>query len=342
MDEPTASLAKDEADHLFALMRTLARGRGIAIIFVSHRIEEIFAVADRVTVLRDGMRVMTSAVTEVTPEHVIEQIVGHQMESAFDWQPRDVDRTKPPILEVRDLHAPPRLEKISFSLYAGEILGFAGLMGSGRTETARALFGIDRPESGEIRVRGSTVSISNPRDATRAGIALVPEDRRQQGLILEHNIRSNLLLPVLDRLSHVGVMDDARATRFAEDLVERLDIKTPSVYAPILQLSGGNQQKVVLAKWMGTEPSIYVLDEPTAGVDIGTKAEIFARIRGLADSGDGVILISSEFPELLAVCDRILIFRGGEVQDSLDRRQIPNEEALHLHVQGIERVAAHA
>jgi ribose transport system ATP-binding protein len=341
MDEPTASLAKDEADHLFGLMRTLAQ-QGISIVFVSHRIEEIFAVADRVTILRDGKRVMTSAISEVTPEQVIEYIVGRQMESGFEWQPREVARTGTPILEVLDLRAPPRLAGVTFELYEGEILGFAGLMGSGRSETARALFGVDRTESGEIRIRGSTEYIRNPRDATRAGIALVPEDRRHQGLVLDHTVRSNLLMPVLDRLSRAGWMEDRQATRFAEGLVERLDIKTPDVNSPILQLSGGNQQKVVLAKWMGTEPSIYVMDEPTAGVDIGTKVEIFGRIRALADAGNGVILISSEFPELLAVCDRILVFRSGQVQRSLDRRQIPNEEALHLAVQGIEKVSAHA
>jgi len=341
MDEPTASLAKDEADHLFALMRGLT-ARGISIVYVSHRIEEIFEVADRVTVLRDGKRVMTSDIGDITPEQVIEHIVGRHMESAFEWRPRAVMRTGTPLLEVRDLCVPPRLDGVSLELYEGEILGLAGLMGSGRSETARALFGIDRSQSGQIRFRGNTVDIRNPRDAIKVGIALVPEDRRQQGLVLEHSVRANLLLPLLDRFSHVGWIDDSKGAEIARGLVDRLGIKTPSIDRPVLELSGGNQQKVVLAKWMGTGPAIYVMDEPTAGVDIGTKVDIFTMIRGLADAGNGVIFISSEFPELLAVCDRVLVFRDGAVVQSLDRRDIPDEESLHLAVQGIERVSAHA
>jgi ribose transport system ATP-binding protein len=340
MDEPTASLAKDEADHLFALMRGLTR-QGISIIYVSHRLEEIFEVADRVTVLRDGRRVATRDIQETTPEQVIEDIVGRHMERAFEWQPRKVDRTGSPLLEIRDVCVPPRLNGVSLALYPGEILGFAGLMGSGRSETARALFGIDRIASGEILMRGTAVHIRNPRDATRAGIALVPEDRRQQGLVLEHSVRSNLLLPLLGRFSRGGWMDDSAGTEIARELVVRLGIKTQDIDGPVLQLSGGNQQKVVLAKWMGTEPDVYVMDEPTAGVDIGTKVDIFTMVRGLADSGRGVILISSEFPELLAVCDRVLVFRDGEVVRSLDRPDIPDEETLHLAVQGIERTPAH-
>ena len=340
MDEPTASLAKDEADHLFALMRGLTK-QAISIIYVSHRLEEIFEVADRVTVLRDGRHVATRDIRETTPEQVIEDIVGRHMESAFEWRPRTVDRTAVPLLEVVDLRVPPRLDGVTFALYPGEILGFAGLMGSGRSETARALFGIDRIASGEVHIRGEAVTIRNPRDATRAGIALVPEDRRQQGLVLDHSVRSNLLLPLLGRFSHAGWMDDAAGTEIARGLVVRLGIKTSNIDGPVLQLSGGNQQKVVLAKWMGTEPDVYLMDEPTAGVDIGTKVDIFTMVRGLADAGRGVILISSEFPELLAVCDRVLVFRDGKVARSLDRRGIPDEESLHLAVQGIERTPAH-
>jgi ribose transport system ATP-binding protein len=333
MDEPTASLAKGEADRLFALMRGLT-AQGIAIVYVSHRIEEIFAIADRVTVLRDGRRVVTSTIAETTPEQVIENIVGRHMESAFEWRPRDVTRNGTPLLQVRDLRVPPRLKGVTFELYEGEILGLAGLMGSGRSEAARALFGIDRLQGGEIRVRGTRVDIRDPRDAIRAGLALVPEDRRQQGLVLEHSVRTNLQLPLLDRFSRHGWIDDPKGAAIARELVTRLDIKTPSIDQPVLQLSGGNQQKVVLAKWMGTEPSIYVMDEPTAGVDIGTKVDIFTMMRDAADSGKGVIFISSEFPELLAVCDRVLVLRDGAVERSLDRRAIRDEESLHLAVQG--------
>jgi ribose transport system ATP-binding protein len=341
MDEPTASLAKEEADHLFELVRSLAR-QGIAIVYITHRIEEIFAVTDRVTVLRDGRVVASNETSALTGEQLIEQIVGRRMESVLAWQPRTVRRDVEPVLEVRDVHVKPRLRGVSFELYAGEILGIAGLMGSGRTEIARALFGIDRIASGEIRLHGRRVNIRSSRDAIAAGISLVPEDRRLQGLVLDHSVRSNLLLPLLARFSQHGWVDDAAGTRLARSLVDQLSIKVSSIDRPVTQLSGGNQQKVVLAKWMGTEPQIYVMDEPTAGVDIGTKVEIVGMVRQLADAGKAVIFISSEFPELLAVCDRILVLREGTVTTSIDRDAVPDEERLHLAVQGIGKGVAHA
>jgi ribose transport system ATP-binding protein len=341
MDEPTASLAKDETDHLFGLIRSLA-GQGISIVYISHRMEEIFRVADRVTVLRDGRLVATTAVGDLSAEDLVEQIVGRRMESALEWTPRDVKRDEVPLLEVRDLHVKPRLRGISLDLHGGEILGFAGLMGSGRTETVRALFGIDPVQSGTIKVRGREVSIRNSRDAIAAGISLVPEDRRLQGLVLEHSVRNNLLLPLLDRFSRVGWLDDRKGDGIAAKLVSDFDVKVASVDRPVQLLSGGNQQKVVLAKWMGTEPDIILMDEPTAGVDIGTKVEIVGMIRALADAGKGVVFISSEFPELLAVCDRILVFRDGTIDQSLLRNNIADEDALHLAVQGYQRVTTNA
>jgi ribose transport system ATP-binding protein len=341
MDEPTASLAKDEADHLFAQIRSLTE-HGIAIVYITHRIEEIFAVTDRVTVLRDGRVVGTSETASLTGEQLVELIVGRRMESVLAWQARAVRRDIEPLLEVRNLHVKPRLRGVSFDLYPGEILGLAGLMGSGRSEIARALFGIDRITAGEFRIRGRVANIRSPRDAIAAGISLVPEDRRLQGLVLDHSVRSNLLLPLLDRLATRGWMDDAGGTRMARDLVAQLSIKVSSIERPVSQLSGGNQQKVVLAKWMGTEPQIYVMDEPTAGVDIGTKVEIVGMVRQLADAGKAVIFISSEFSELLAVCDRIVVLRGGTVASSFEREAVPDEETLHLAVQGIGKVVAHA
>ena len=341
MDEPTASLAKDEADHLFDLIRSLT-GQGIGIVYITHRIEEIFAVTDRVTVLRDGRVVATSETAAITGEQLVEQIVGRRMESMLAWQPRTVRRDQEPALEVIDLHVKPRLRGVSFELYAGEILGIAGLMGSGRSEIARALFGIDRIASGEIRLRGRTVEIRSSRDAIEAGISLVPEDRRLQGLVLDHSVRSNLLLPLLGRFSQAGWMDDSAGTRKANELVGQLSIKVSNIGRPVAELSGGNQQKVVLAKWMGTQPEIYVMDEPTAGVDIGTKVEIVSMVRRLADAGKALIFISSEFPELLAVCDRILVLREGAVTASIDREAVPDEETLHLAVQGIGKGVAYA
>jgi ribose transport system ATP-binding protein len=341
MDEPTASLAKEEADHLFELIRSLA-GHGIAIVYISHRMEEIFRVADRVTVLRDGRLVATTAASDLSAEDLVEQIVGRRMESALAWTPRDVRRDGVPLLEVRDLYVKPRLRGISLDLHRGEILGFAGLMGSGRTETVRALFGIDPIQSGTIKVRGREVSVRNSQLAIAAGISLVPEDRRLQGLVLEHSVRDNLLLPLLGRFSRGGWLDDRKGDRIAAKLVSDLDVKVADVGRPVQLLSGGNQQKVVLAKWMGTAPDIILMDEPTAGVDIGTKVEIVGMIRALADAGKGVVFISSEFPELLAVCDRVLVFRDGAIEASLERSQIADEDELHLAVQGYQRAATNA
>jgi ribose transport system ATP-binding protein len=341
MDEPTASLSKDEADHLFDLIRSLA-GQGIAIVYISHRMEEIFRVADKVTVLRDGRLVATTAVGDLSAEQLVEQIVGRRMESALAWTPRDVKRDEVPLLEVRDLQVKPRLRGISFELRPGEILGLAGLMGSGRTETVRALFGIDQIDSGTVRVRGREVSIRNSGDAIGAGISLVPEDRRLQGLVLDHSVRNNLLLPLLGRFSRGGWLDDRKGDRIAAKLVSDLNVKVADVDRPVQLLSGGNQQKVVLAKWMGTEPDIILMDEPTAGVDIGTKVEIVGMIRALADAGKGVVFISSEFPELLAVCDRVIVLRDGVVEASLERSQIADEDELHLAVQGYQRATTNA
>ncbi len=208
-------------------------------------------------------------------------------------------------------------------------------MGSGRSELVRAIFGIDPVDSGEILVRGRPLALSGPQDAIAAGIALIPEDRREQGLVLDHTVRENILLPLLGRLSRGGFVDDAEGNRLADSFVQRLTIRTRSLNHPIRQLSGGNQQKVVIAKWLGIEPQILIMDEPTAGVDIGTKSEILDMIRDLADAGKGVIVISSEYPELLAVSDRVLVLRDGAVVDDLTRRDIADEESLQLAVQGV-------
>jgi len=224
---------------------------------------------------------------------------------------------------------------MSFTLHAGEILGLAGLMGSGRTELAKLIFGIDRPTSGEILLRGEPAGITNPRIAIVKGIALVPEDRRLQGLVLDHSVRDNLLLPLLPGLNRGLLVDDRRGDGLAARLIERLQIKLASAKRPVRLLSGGNQQKVVIAKWLGRDPDVLILDEPTAGVDIGTKSEIIQRIRELADSGKAVIVISSELAELLAVSDRVLVLRNGTVTDDLDRRDIDDEESLQLAIQGV-------
>jgi ribose transport system ATP-binding protein len=333
MDEPTSSLTATEAHSLFALVQRL-KERGISIIYISHRMDEIFRITDRITVLRDGRHILTENTAALTMNQVIDAIVGQSMEQAFEWRERSVDRSVAPLLQVRNLSAGTRVRDVSFDLYPGEILGLAGLMGSGRTELARAIFGFDRVDRGEILIRGQRVDIGNPEEAIGAGVSLVPEDRRMQGLVLDHSVKNNLLLPLLDRLDRAGIIDDRRGDRMAGSIVGDLRIKTSSIATTVRLLSGGNQQKVVIGKWLATEPDILIMDEPTAGVDIQAKTEILGLIRALADRGKGFIVISSELVELLAVSDRLLVLRDGHVIREIDRREIRTEEELHRAVQG--------
>ena len=334
MDEPTASLAKHETEVLFALIGRL-KARGISIIYISHRMDEIYRIADRITILRDGRWLLTESLTNVTPRQIVEGIVGEEIEGDLAYEERAVPTERTPVLEARGICSGTRVRDVSFSLHAGEILGLAGLMGSGRTELARCLFGIDALTAGEIRVRGRTVALSSPRNAISTGIALIPEDRRAQGLVLEHSVRSNLLLPLLGKISRGPLVNDRAGGALASRLIERFAVKVAHPGRPVRLLSGGNQQKVVIAKWLGTDPEVLIMDEPTAGVDIGTKSEILAMIRRLADDGKAVIVISSEYPELLAVSDRVLVLREGTVAQELERRDIANEESLQLAVQGV-------
>jgi ribose transport system ATP-binding protein len=334
MDEPTAALAKTETEQLFDLMRRLS-AHGISIVFVSHRMEEIFEICDRITVLRDGRIVLTAPTEDLTVQQVINGIVGRKVEQAMECSERAVDPAEEVLLEVRGLASGPRLRGIDLTLRRGEIVGLAGLMGSGRSEFARALFGIDRIDAGEIFVSGKRLHLRGPQEAIDAGIALIPEDRRAQGLILGHSVRENFVLPLLRQLTRYGFVDDRKGAQLASSFVERLSIRLRSLDQPIPLLSGGNQQKVVIAKWLGTNPQILVMDEPTAGVDVGTKGEIVAMIRALAESGKGVIIISSELPELLAVSDRVLVLRDGRVERELARSEIEAEEQLHRAVQGV-------
>jgi ribose transport system ATP-binding protein len=334
MDEPTASLARSETKRLFELVRRL-QDRGISIVYISHRLEEVFEIADRVSVLRDGRMILTEETAKLSTGDAIEAIVGRRMEAAAQWRPRAVDRATRPLLEVRGLESGSRVRGVHFELFRGEILGLAGLMGSGRTEIARTLFGIDKATAGEIVIDGKPTRIRSPRDAIQAGIALIPEDRRVQGLVLDHTLRDNLLLPLLGGLQRGGLVNDARGDKVASALIEQLAVRGGSAGRPVRLLSGGNQQKVVIAKWLGTEPEILIMDEPTVGVDVGTKAEIIDMLRRLADAGKGVIVISSELPELLAVSDRVLLLREGRVERQLDRAEIETEEQLHHAVQGV-------
>lgn len=334
MDEPTASLARHESEALFDLIDRLKQ-RGISIIYISHRMDEVYRLADRITILRDGRHLFTEPLTDVTPEQIVEGIVGKKIEGQLSYRARQPARDDEPLLEVRGLNAGDRVRNVSFALRPGEILGLAGLMGSGRTELARALFGIDKVDSGEILLRGKKVTLASPQQAIGAGIALVPEDRRAQGLVLEHSVQDNLLLPLLGQIQRGPLLDGTKGKELSSSLIKRFAVKVAHPHRPVRLLSGGNQQKVVIAKWLGTDPDILILDEPTAGVDIGTKSEILDMIRELASAGKAVIVISSEYPELLAVSDRVLVLRDGSIIRDIPRSEIADEEYLQLAVQGV-------
>ncbi|WP_363325920.1 sugar ABC transporter ATP-binding protein [uncultured Pseudokineococcus sp.] len=339
MDEPTASLARHEADNLFELVGRL-RSRGISVVYISHRMDEVFRIADRITILRDGRRLLTERLSDLTPAQVVAGIVGQETTGEMSYRERaarpvsDDGSDAVPALELRGVTAGPRVQDISLSVAPGEIVGLAGLMGSGRTELARAVFGIDPITAGQVLVRGRAVRLGDPRQAIAAGIAMIPEDRRAQGLVLDHSVRDNLLLPLLSRFTRGPLVDDRSARKAARALVERFRVKVADDSKAVRRLSGGNQQKVVIAKWLGTGPAVLVMDEPTAGVDIGTKTEILETIRGLADEGVGVLVISSEYPELLAVSDRVVVLREGSVHRVLARADIPDENVLQLAAQG--------
>lgn len=333
MDEPTASLAKHEAESLFALIERL-KAKGIAIVYISHRMDEIYRIADRITVLRDGSRVLTESLKKVTPEQIVEAIVGRKAAAHLVHKNRSSKISKEVVLEIKNLSSGPKVQDISLQVHRGEILGLAGLMGSGRTELVTTIFGILKPTAGTITLNGEELQISSPKRAIENRIALIPEDRRAQGLVLDHPVTENLTLPLLDGLKSQGLLSKRKILGKSKEIIEQFDIKLAYPGIRVGALSGGNQQKVVIGKWLGTNPEILLMDEPTAGVDIGTKSEILELVRKIADSGKSVILISSELPELLSVSDRILVLKDGRVAKSLNREEIPSEEFLQLAIQG--------
>ena len=325
MDEPTASLSSREVNELFTIVRRL-REQGVAILFVSHRLEEIFALADRITILRDGSFVISAPIKEMTPEATIRYMVGREMETLFPKQSTTIGET---VLSVTNLSRAGAFQNVSFEVHAGEILGLAGLVGAGRTEVAQVLFGIDRPESGEIRLRGEVVQIDSPAKAMQLGIAYVPEDRLSQGLILEFPIRSNITSPIWQKISRwFGLLDFARERSLAQNFFQRLGIRAQGIDQQTRSLSGGNQQKVVLAKWLTTKPAVLILDEPTRGVDIGAKAEVHRIVSDLAAEGMAIILISSELPEVLAMADRILVLHEGRITAEFDHAAATQENVM--------------
>lgn len=334
MDEPTSSLTEHEARRLLGLVRQL-RSQGVAILYVSHRMAEVFEISDRITVYRDGSYVDTLDTSSATAADVVGLMVGREIAGVTDDAPSSPGET---MLEVRELSSVASsgrvvLDKVSFTVRRGEIVGLAGLVGSGRSELARAIFGAEPFNEGTVLLEGRAVRFRSPADAIRAGVAMIPEDRKSLSLFFEKSVRWNISMVTLPSFSRAGFVDRAREQALAGDQVQRLRVRTPSLDAPVRVLSGGNQQKTVLARWLASQPKLLILDEPTHGVDVGAKADIAALIRALARDGVAVLLISSELPEILALSDRILVMRAGRLVAALDRSEA-NEHLIMLHATG--------
>jgi ABC-type sugar transport system ATPase subunit len=328
MDEPTATLTQPEVDRLFGIIREL-RAQGIGIIYISHRLDEVFSIADRVSVLRDGRHVATSPIIDVSRDRLIEWMVGRKLESEFPARQATIGTER---LIVRDLHRGGKVRGVSFTVRRGEVVGLTGLVGAGRTETARLLFGADRPESGEVVLDGRPVRLRNPRDAIRAGICLLTEDRKAQGLVLGESVRENFALPNLPALSRLGFVAWRRERQALDRQAGTLRIRMASSEQPVATLSGGNQQKVVLAKWLEANSTVLLFDEPTRGVDVGAKYEIYQLINELAAQGKAILLISSELPEVLGMADRILVMHAGRIVGELPAKTATQEQIMQLAV----------
>lgn len=323
-DEPTSSLGEKETRILFDVIGRM-KTSGIAIIYISHRLQEVMEIGDRVTVLRDGRHIETRDVKGITPEEMVRLMVGRDLGDMFPKQDLTPGDT---VLTATGLTRFGTFEGITLDVRTSEIVGLAGLVGSGRTEVARAIFGLDPLDEGEIRIRGKVAKISNPMQAVAAGIALVPEDRKEQGIIPAMSVRENFTLPIISRLTNFLIVLMRKERAIVNDLVSRLRVSPAQIERPLNAFSGGNQQKVVLGKWLLSEPSLLILDEPTRGVDVGAKADIHEIIGEFARSGGGVLMISSELPELLAVCDRIFVLHEGRLVAEIPRADADEESVM--------------
>ncbi|MGE3292037.1 MAG: sugar ABC transporter ATP-binding protein, partial [Geminicoccaceae bacterium] len=325
LDEPTAALPEADELRLFAIVRNL-RARGVGVVYISHRMAEIFALADRVTVLRDGAYVATRNVADTSEPELITMMVGRTIDHLF---PKLDTTPGAPVLEVRDLISPPVVRGVSLSVRAGEIVGLAGLIGSGRSELAQTIFGMTPAISGEIRIDGRPARIASAAEAKRHGIAYVPEDRGSQGIIRPMTLRENVSLAVLRGIARHGFIDHGAEETLASDAIARFSIRARGPEQIVGKLSGGNQQKVVLGKWLATMPRLLIMDEPTRGIDVGAKAEIHRLMSELAAQGLAVLMISSELPEILGMSDRILVMREGRIAAEFARGQADQETIAH-------------
>ena len=326
-DEPTSSLSQAEAERLYALIGRL-KARGVTCIYVSHRMPEIFALCDAVSILRDGTHVATRATSDLTEGQLVEMMIGRPLAEYFPSH--DPSKIGDEVLRAEKLSSAGHFHDVSLTLRAGEVVGLAGLMGAGRSEVACALFGLEPITAGEVFLRGARVRIDDPQQAIRYGIGFVPEDRKRQGLVLSESALHNTSLPTLKRLSKLSWIFRTKERKEASDLFTQLRVRTPGLDAVVAGLSGGNQQKVVLAKWLAAKPQILILDEPTRGVDVGAKAEIHALIGQLAASGTAILVISSELPEVLTLAERILVLRDGRLVGELPRAAATQESLMRM------------
>jgi ribose transport system ATP-binding protein len=334
MDEPTASLSDSEVTRLFEIVKTL-KAEGVSIVYISHRMNEILAITDEVSVLRDGKNVITEKSVKLSVPAIVNYMLGDVERRSFEYHAKKPFANAKVLLEINGLSVDKLVNEVSFQVQEGEIVGLAGLMGSGRTEILEALFGMRKIQAGVVKIMGQDVIIKNPYDAINAGIALVPEDRRREGLVLSHTVKDNVLLALFKRVMGLGpFIDVQKINAIVNDSIMKLNVKTKSGDATINTLSGGNQQKIVIAKWLKNEPRLLLLDEPTAGIDIGAKGEIISIIDEYAAAGNGVIVVSSEISELVAMCDKIIVLVDGKKHGELTRENRINEEVIQNAIQG--------
>jgi ABC-type sugar transport system ATPase subunit len=325
MDEPTSAITEKEVQVLFEQIERL-KGQGVAIIYISHKMDEIFKIADQITVLRDGALAGSGAAAELDGDKLISMMVGREIKQVY---PKEATEILDVVLEVQDLNRGKKVKDVSFRLHGGEVLGIAGLVGSGRSELVETIFGIRPATSGKIFVKGQAVTIRHPKEAIAHKIAMITEDRKQTGLNLKTSVEQNISLVSIKKLSRAGIIDKGQESEAADRYIKSLSIKTHSRKAPIISLSGGNQQKVVLAKWLLSEPDIIIFDEPTRGIDVGAKRDIYLLIGELAKQGKGIIVISSEMPEVMGISDRILVMSEGAVAGELNRDEFSQETIMN-------------
>jgi ribose transport system ATP-binding protein len=333
LDEPTSSLTESETDLLFNVLQELKQD-GISILYISHRLKEVEAIADRVTVLRDGKNAGELLRGGIHHQAIVQLMVGRELKQFYQRHRGGTDTLRPPVIRVRGLRWLPKQQGIDFAIEPGEIIGLAGLMGAGRTELAETLFGVRRRLSGVIEIDGTPIAVRRPADAIRAGIFLIPEDRRIEGLILDDSVKHNISIATLASVSRFGIVQRGQENRLAHAMCERFKIRTPSPAQIVGNLSGGNQQKVVLAKWLHRTPRLLILDEPTRGIDVGAKSEIYALMDELAHQGAAILMISSDLEEILGMSDRVLVLHESRLAGALKRDALSEEAIMHLAAGG--------